>query len=120
MSDELSPVKHDLETSLEQMLDEARALRQRVEFLESSKKEISELTDENKTLKLECDELQAKFVQALLQSRAQDDQQNLQRLLDTYKADLEKLKEALPKKPGEDDKKADSAEAPKTGEKPKT
>ncbi len=98
MSEELDLVKHDLETSLEQMLEEARMLRQRVEFLESSKKTVSSLTEENKSLKAECDELQQKFIQALIQARAQDDQQNLQRLLDTYKADLEKLKATLPQK----------------------
>jgi hypothetical protein len=111
MSEDLDLVKHDLETSLEQMLEEARMLRQRVEFLENSKKTVSTLTEENKSLKSECDELQQKFVQALIQSRAQDDQQNLQRLLDTYKADLEKLKAALPQKPGEEEKK-DGSEPP--------
>ena len=113
MSDEIPLVKHDLETILEEMLQEARALKQRVAFLEDSKKEVSQLTDENKSLKAECEALQERFVNALIDSRKQDDEQNLQRLLDTYKSDLEKLKAALPQaKATEGEKKSDTGNPP--------
>ncbi len=117
MSDEIPLVHHDLESALEEMLGEARVLKLRVEYLENSKKEINQLIDENKLLKTECDQLQARFVQAIIDSRAQDDQQNLQRLLDTYKLDLEKLKEALPQRPGEAAA-TDGGAKPETPQKP--
>ena len=77
------------------MIQDARSLKQRVDFLKTTTSKLAELGEENQRLRRECDEIQTPFVEAILAMSAQDQVIFAERMVEIYTQDFEKLKASL-------------------------
>ena len=90
-----APEKKDLEVLIEDLVQDARAMKLRVDFLKITTNKLAELGEENQQLRHECDELQLPFVESVVAMSLQDQVVFAERLVEIYTHDFEKLKTAL-------------------------